>query len=111
MFTYKVTNQLGIFRPPAFRPTRQLGQADAAVRVAAVGGGLILTTLAAGTAWVGIHTGVYGKGFIRVAGWVIGIAGGLAGLAHLAGTVGAAVLPLAAGKSPASPGEMFTSPV
>jgi apolipoprotein N-acyltransferase len=111
MFTYKVTNQLGVFRPPAFRPSRKLGQADSAVRVAAVGTGLLLTTLAAGTAWVGIHTGVYGKGFIRVAGWVIGLAGGLAGLGHLTATVGAAVLPMAATKPPSSPFETFTSPV
>jgi hypothetical protein len=45
---------------------------------------LSLSALAAGTVWVGINTGINGKGFIRIAGWTVGIASGLLGLAQLA---------------------------
>lgn len=89
MMTYK----LAAFRPPAYRPPQRLGQNEVP-RAALVGGSLILTALAAGTAWVGINTGINGKGFIRVVGWTTGIAAGLATLAHLGGVVGAAVMPL-----------------
>lgn len=89
MITYKLAS----YRPPAYRPAAKLGQ-DGAVRAAAVGVNLIMTALAAGTTWVGLDAGINGKGFIRVVGWITGIAAGLATLTHLAGTVGVALLPL-----------------
>lgn len=104
MMTYK----LAAFRPPAYRPPQRLGQNEVP-RAALIGGNLILTALAAGTAWVGINAGINGKGFIRVVGWTTGIAACLATLAHLGGAVGATVLPMPADLVKAATGT-FSSP-
>jgi hypothetical protein len=102
MITYKLAS----YRPPSYRPPAKLGQ-EGAVRATVVGAGLVLTALAAGTTWVGLNAGINGKGFIRVVGWVTGIAAGLATLTHLAGVVGIAVLPLPKSSSPAP--DVYTS--
>lgn len=91
MITYKLAS----YRPVKFQPVMKLGQDTARIRVLAMGANLALAALAAGTAWVGIRTGIRDKGFVRVVGWITGIAAGFAGLAHLAGVAGAAVMPMA----------------
>lgn len=103
-----MTFRLAAFRPPAYRPPQKLGGGEVP-RAALIGGNLILTALAAGTAWVGINAGINGKGFIRVVGWTTGIAASLATLAHLGGAVGAAILPLPADLAKVATG-IFSSP-
>jgi len=82
MIVYKMAS----YRPPAFRPTRMcLGQSAGAVRYAGLGMGLLMTTLGAAGAWVGIRTGVKEKGWLSAAGWATGVMGSLFGLVSLLG--------------------------
>lgn len=43
----------------------------------------VLTVFGAGVAWVGISTGLRERGILSVAGWGVGIAGGLLGVLGL----------------------------
>lgn len=45
----------------------------------------LVTLFGGATAWSGIYAGVNAKGWVRVAGWVGGITGGLVGLTGLLG--------------------------
>lgn len=89
MIVYKLAS----YRPPAFRPPRMcLGQSAGTVRYTGLGLSLIMTTLGAAGAWVGIHTGVKEKGWLSAAGWTMGVVGGLFGLISFLGAAQMAFL-------------------
>src|SRR5579871_5123620 len=60
----------------------------------AVGVGVLAVT--AGTAWVGIHTGIEEKGFLSFTGWTVGILAGLGGILTLTTIAGLGVIKSAA---------------
>lgn len=88
------------FSPPAFHPIGPslrgalLAQpagppvvTPGEVKTAGAAFGLATAAIGAATAWVGIHTGQKESGLLSVAGWIVGIAGGLAGAGALLGVV------------------------
>jgi len=72
--------------------------AEAVGKVAGVGMvvGAGVLALSAGTAWVGIHTGVKEKGFLSFTGWTVGVLAGLGGLLTLTTIAGLGVIKSAA---------------
>lgn len=89
------------YRHPAFRPARvparpsahpSLGQVPQVtpgqIKGTAAGLGLVSAALTGAAAWVGIHTGLKERGLLSVAGWTVGLAGGLMGLMSLFRTLG-----------------------
>lgn len=84
MLAYKT---LG-YRPPTMLPIEppRLGQVTLGQeRAVALGAGALSVAVSSATAWVGISTGLREKGLLSVAGWIVGIAGGLRGLLEVVG--------------------------
>lgn len=120
-----------IYQPPAFKPIRAslrgvlIGQQEpidvtpGQVKSVGVITGLVVSAFSAATAWVGISTGQRESGLLSIAGWAVGLVGGLTGAMALLGTFNLATTPLeeiqraineaqAGSAPPASPTQQFT---
>jgi hypothetical protein len=57
--------------------------------------GLTTLTIAAATVWVGVNTGLNRRGLLGIAGWVVAVSAGIAGLLDLVATTGIVAMPTA----------------
>lgn len=98
--TLRIGNPITDRRIPAMQIHRYAPPRTALGQVRPAAGGpmlmsLVGAALSAGTAWVGIRTGMKEKsGLLKTTGWVVGVAGALAGVISVANLVGIPLLAL-----------------